>query len=118
SFQLQALGDRESRRRRQPPLDESCYVLVGRLLELLDALPMPAIGREAPPHVAYHSLHLALRLRLSRQARIDVEADTASVGTVMAVDDPPGASAPRHPGLEVVDANNGRDAFEPAKRLV
>src|SRR5690606_21710687 len=56
--------------------------------------------------------------RLPRQARIDVEADTSSVGAVVAVDDAPGTGAPRHPGLEVVDANDGRDAVESAKRLV
>src|SRR5581483_10935533 len=63
-------------------------------------------------------LDLALVLGAARQAGIDVEGHGPGVGAVSLVDLAPRPGAGGDAGLEVVDAQHGRDAAYASERLV
>lgn len=79
---------------------------------------MLAIGREPAAQLPDQALDLALGLGVSRQTGIDVEADGAGIGPVVAVEGAPGAGAVNDTGLEVVDAHHGRYAAQSAQGFI
>jgi hypothetical protein len=107
----------QPRRGATPPSLPGTQLLVGAGLQLGQAGERPDQARAALDET-HPALDLPLVLRVAWQARIDVGAHGPGVSAVGVVDLAPRPGASGHAGLEVVDAEHGRDAAEAAQGLV